>query len=73
MKCCPKCGSVLKLKSFNPYPKLILGIIIFTIAIITLVIKISPIVWIGGFIWGISMAFWSFKDWGKIKNLDKFY
>ena len=69
---CTQCGKPLKLKSFNPYPYFFLGIVIFLISATTLIVSYMPIIWIGGFIWGISLMVKSFDNWNKIKDLDKF-
>ncbi len=69
---CTRCHNPLVFKSFNPYPKLIIGLIILIIAITTVIFSISPIVWIGGFIWGVIMVSQGFSEWEKIKELDKF-
>jgi len=72
LKNCTECGKSLKLKSFNPYPSLIFGIAVFSLATATLIWSLSPIIWIGGFIWSIVLAVKSFDNWEKIKDLDKF-
>jgi len=72
LKNCTHCGESLQFKSFNPYPHLILGIFILILAIATVALSGSPIIWIGGFIWGAYMIFESFSNWEEVKKLDKF-
>ncbi|MEJ0001695.1 MAG: hypothetical protein WDN09_00695 [bacterium] len=69
---CPKCGTRFKSKSYNPYPGFFLGLMMFIVGVATLVVDVSPVIWIGGFLaGGIRMAT-SFDQWEKIKELDKF-
>jgi hypothetical protein len=72
LKQCRQCGSELKLKSFNPWYYFIGGAFILLLGIMTLILQSSPIIWIGGFIWGASMMFKGFDNWEKIKKLDDF-
>lgn len=72
IKKCSKCGESLEFKSFNPYIKLILGVFILGLSIATVALSQSPIIWIGGFIWGGYMIYSSFENWEEIKKLDKF-
>ncbi|HLP86700.1 MAG TPA: hypothetical protein VK153_02380 [Candidatus Paceibacterota bacterium] len=73
IKKCPKCGESLKFKSFNPYIKLMFGVFILGLSIATVALSQSPVIWIGGFIWGGYMIYASFENWEEIKKLDKFY
>ena len=66
---CSKCQRPLTFKSFNPWPKTIGGILIFLFAMFILLMGV-PIIWIGGFIWGISLMISGHTQWSKIKNLD---
>ena len=72
LKNCTHCGKPLQFKSFNPYPSCIFGIFILILAISTLVISLSPIIWIGGFIWGAYQIFEGLSNWEEVKKLDKF-
>lgn len=67
---CTKCHGRVILKDFNPYGKLLLGLLIIGIGSITLLIKEIPIMWIGGFIWGLSTILYAFQNWSKIQKLD---
>lgn len=67
---CSKCYGPIILKDFNPYPKLFLGISIILLGGLTLFIKELPIIWIGGFLWGLSTILYSFQNWLNIKKLD---
>lgn len=67
---CSKCHGSVILKDFNPYPKLFLGISIILLGGLTFFIKEFPIIWIGGFLWGISTILYAFQNWFKIQKLD---
>ncbi len=68
---CSKCKGPVILQDFNPYDKLFLGLVVIGIGGLTLLIKDIPIIWIGGFIWGISTILYAFQNWFKIKELDR--
>ena len=68
---CTKCGRSLILKSFNPWLKTIGGITVILLVFISLFYTQIPIIWIGGFILGPSLIINSFKQWGKVRELDK--
>jgi hypothetical protein len=68
---CTKCGRPLILKSFNPYPKVIGGVIILILTISSFFINEIPIIWIGGLFLGVSMISNSLSQWNKIKKLDE--
>jgi ssDNA-binding Zn-finger/Zn-ribbon topoisomerase 1 len=68
---CSKCGAPLILKNFNPYTKSILGLLVISVGCITFFIKEVPILWIGGFLWGLSIIVNAFRNWAKVKALDK--
>lgn len=70
-KNCSKCGKELKLKSFNPWISVILGIIILIAGLATLITEEIPVIWIGGFLWGAIMLIDGFLKWGSIKELDQ--
>lgn len=72
VKNCSQCNGPLKFKSFNPYYSCILGFVILGLGIATLIISASPVIWIGGFIWGGYKIFTCFDKWEEIKKLDKF-
>ncbi len=72
LKKCPSCNSSLVFKSFNPYPKIIGGFLILGLAILTVILSGSPIIWIGGFIWGIILIYSGADNWDEIIKLDKF-
>jgi hypothetical protein len=67
---CNKCGVSLILKDFNPYKKSLLGILIIGAGCLTFFIKEFPILWIGGFLWGISIIVTAFQNWERIRKLD---
>ena len=64
---CTRCGKSLILKSFNPWVKLVIGLTIIGVCVLTGILGI----WIGGFIWGASIIGNGFQQWFKIKKLDK--
>jgi len=68
---CTKCGRPLVLKSFNPWPSVIAGLIIICVGGLTLLISEIPIIWIGGFLFGGSLFLNGFGQWSKIQNLDQ--
>jgi hypothetical protein len=68
---CDKCGQPLILKSFNPWSKIIGGIFIIILGILTLLIPDIPIIWIGGFIAGGLIINNALSQWEKIKEIDK--
>jgi len=68
---CTRCDHPLILKSFNPWPKIIGGIAITLLALISLSYSQIPIIWIGGFIAGPSLIINGFIQWGKVRELDK--
>ena len=68
---CDKCGNKLKLKSFNPWFSFLAGIMVLGIGIATVMLSQSPIIWIGGFILGISLMVRGFTQWDKVKDIDK--
>lgn len=72
---CTKCGKPLILKSFNYKPKVIGGIIILILTILSFFIAEIPIIWIGGLFLGVSMISNSLSQWDKIKKIDasKYY
>lgn len=72
LKTCTHCQTPLIFKSFNPLPKLIIGFLILGLAITTVALAGSPIIWIGGFIWGIIMIYSSVSTWEEVEKLDKF-
>ncbi len=67
---CSKCGVSLILEDFNPYKKSLLGILIIAGGCLTVFIGEFPIIWIGGFLWGISIIATAFQNWAKIRKLD---
>jgi ribosomal protein L37AE/L43A len=67
---CSKCGRSLEFKDFNPYKGSLLGLLVIIGGALTLLIKAMPIIWIGGFIWGLSLINNAFASWGKVKELD---
>ncbi len=67
---CTKCQRPLILKDFNPYKKLLLGLLVIGLGSLTFLIKDFPIFWIGGFLWGLSIICYGFQNWQKIENLD---
>lgn len=68
---CTKCGRSLILKSFNPWFKFFLGLVIIVLGLSTFLFPFIPILWIGGFLWGGSLMFSGFDQWNKVKELDK--
>lgn len=66
---CNKCGKKLILKSFNPLPSFIAGLGIFSLGGLTILLGL-PIIWIGGFIWGIQKIYYGFEQWSNIKRID---
>ena len=68
---CTKCGQPLILKSFNPWPKIIGGVSIIILGLLTLLVPDIPIIWIGGFIAGGFMIYNASNQWGKIAELDE--
>lgn len=59
------------LKSFNPWLKIINGIMITILAFLSLFSSRIPVIWIGGFILGISLIVNGFQQWKDIKKIDK--
>ena len=67
---CSTCGKPLTMKSFNPWPKAIGASALIIIGVATIFVAEIPIVWIGAFIWAISLLVNAFGQWSKIKDLD---
>lgn len=67
---CTKCNRSLVLETFNPWPKVILGVGIICSGGLTLFVKEIPIIWVGGFLYGASLMINGLKQWSKIKELD---
>lgn len=67
---CSKCGTYLTLENFDPFKKSILGVVVIVGGCLTFLIKEVPIMWFGGFLWGISIIATAFQNWGKIQKLD---
>ena len=67
---CPNCGKRLRLKSFNPWTSLLAGAAIISVGAITLVFHQIPIIWIGGFLFGASLAANGFRQWSRIRAMD---
>jgi len=61
------------MKSFNPWPKALGGLGVIIVSGLTLLVRQIPIIWIGGFIFGASLAINGFRQWSKIKKLDNLY
>lgn len=70
-KKCPMCGGPVLLKSFNPWRKILGGIGILLASCAVVFIRILPIIWIGGFIWGFSMIAAGISTWSKVQSVDK--
>ena len=68
---CAKCGRSLMLKSVNPYLRTLGGILVLVLASMTLLLAHSPIIWIGGFIWGVALLASSVKQHNSLKKLDE--
>ncbi len=68
---CTKCGQPLILKSFNPWPQIIGGVLIIILGLLTFLVPNIPIIWIGGFIAGGFMIYNVFNQWSKIKEIDE--
>ena len=68
---CPRCGGPVIMKSFNPWGKILGGLGILIISCVTLAIQILPIIWIGGFIWGVSMIVAGISVWSKAQSADE--
>ena len=69
---CNKCGNSLIFKSFSPWLKIVMGILITILALGSTYIAESPIIWIGGFIMGPILIINSLDQWEKIRKLDKY-
>lgn len=68
---CTKCGQNLILKSFNPLSQLLKGLGILSVGGLTMLTDQFPIIWIGGFLWGIQIIFNGFKQWNNVNSLDR--
>ena len=68
---CAKCGRSLILKSVNPHLRTLGGILILVLASMTLLLAQSPIIWIGGFIWGVALLANGVKQHNSLKKLDE--
>ena len=68
---CTECEQPLILKSFNPWPKMIGGVAIILLGLLTLLVSYIPIIWIGGFIVGGSMIHNGAKQCDEISKLDE--
>jgi predicted RNA-binding Zn-ribbon protein involved in translation (DUF1610 family) len=68
---CAKCGRSLILKSANPHLRTLGGILILVFASMTLLLAQSPIIWIGGFIWGVGLLANGVKQHNSLKKLDE--
>lgn len=67
---CTKCGSPLILKSFNPWLKIVGGVLIILLGLLTLLLPDVPMIWIGGFIWGGFMIYNAYNQRSEIEELD---
>jgi hypothetical protein len=68
---CTSCSRPLRLKCFNPWLKALCGLFVITGGTATLLIPNVPVLWLGGFIWGGSLVFSGFRQWSKIRALDR--
>lgn len=68
---CTKCGHPLILKSFNPWLRALGGVIIMGLGALTLLVRQIPVIWIGGFIFGISIIIRGFSQWADVLALDR--
>jgi len=68
---CTKCSRPLTLKSFNPWLKAAGGLCVIAGTAGTLLIPNVPVIWIGGFIWGGSLIVNGFRQWFKVRSLDR--
>ena len=68
---CAKCGRSLILKSVNPHLRTLGGILVLVLASMTLLLAHSPIIWIGGFIWGVALLANGLKQHNSLKKLDE--
>ena len=66
---CTKCGHPLEMKSFNPWSKVALAVVLIAFGLITIFVKF-PFIWIGAFIWAIFLILNSFRQWSTIQDLD---
>lgn len=71
IKQCSTCHSNLALASFYPMSKIIGGFAILIISLLTIVIMQIPIIWIGGFIVGITIMVNGIKEKKSLMRLDK--
>ena len=67
---CSTCGRPLAMKSFDPWPKAIGAVALIGAGLATIFIAEMPIIWIGAFIWAISLLVSAFSQWSQIKDLD---
>lgn len=66
---CTKCNKPLVLKSFDPRPKFIGGLVVIIIGLLTVLDDSIPIIWIGGLISGIYLMFNGFQQWSNLREL----
>ena len=69
---CPQCGQPLSSKSFDPRPKIAGGIALIIAGVVIIFLPAIPFVWIGAFIWGVSLIATSTWQWHKIQGMDQF-
>lgn len=68
---CTQCNQSLILKAFNPWLKIIVGVLIIILGFLTFLVPNIPIIWIGGFIAGGVMIYNALNQWSKIEELDE--
>lgn len=68
---CTICGRPLILKSFSPWPGVIIGIVIACLSIPLVLIQDIPPIWIGGVVFGGAYILVSILKWLKLKKMGR--
>jgi hypothetical protein len=69
---CTKCNKPLIKKKFNPWMKAAYGLGIVFGGCLTLLMPGFPVIWIGGFLWGIRLIINGISQWTDIIELDAY-
>lgn len=68
---CTTCKSPVAKVSFYPISKIIGGLSVVIIGMLTIILMQIPIIWIGGIIIGFTLIINGLKEWQSLRRLDK--
>ena len=70
IKYCSTCNNRIELRTFYPELKVVGGVLIILFALFTLFSDDSPVIWIGGFLFGGSLIVNGIEQFSSINKLD---